>query len=383
MNSLEKLSVMPHQAMKLSVVVAAYNEEAVIDQNVQRIVAELTSRPEVDWELICVDDGSTDQTGAILDRFSRSRPRITVLHHRRNFGQGRALRTAFDICGGDVIVTLDADLSYGPEYIFRLADALYEQKVDIALASPYVKGGTSRNIPFYRYVLSRMGNAYLAKMSHYRISTSTSVVRAYRREVMDRLVLTSDGMELQLEVLMKSAMMGFQVCEVPAHLEWAEQKVSEAKFRRVSKMRILHMIRLYMLMGWLSRPAALFIALSLLMLLPGFYMAIVLAWLTGAAIVRQLDQGLIQAVSNGMQEVFTRYTYSFVFSGAFLLIGFQVLAFSLLLLQNKFHFEELYRLGLHWHERSPCQAKEEPSMAGTPNDLREDATGSRPSGDAV
>lgn len=367
--------------MKLSVVVAAYNEQTIIEQNVQRIIAELAGQPLMDWELICVDDGSVDQTGALLDKFSLSHPHVRVLRHRRNFGQGRALRTAFDICRGDIIVTLDADLSYGPEYISLLAHALDEHKVDIALASPYVKGGTLRNIPFYRYLLSRMGNAYLAKMSHYSISTSTSVVRAYRREVIDRLVLTSDGMELQLEILMKAAMTGFKVCEVPAHLEWADQKVAEAKFRRISKMRILQTIRLYLLMGWLSRPATLFLILSLLMLLPGFYMAIVLAGLTGRAILRNMDQGFIQAISTGMQETFMHYTYSFVFSGAFLLIGFQVFAFSLLLMQNKFYFEELYRLGLHCREQNQCRVMGKPWRTDGSGDSRKGVTDNRRSGD--
>ena len=190
---------MSNQPRKLTVVVAAYDEEPIIARNLQRIVEELAGREGWDWELICVNDGSGDRTGELMDQFATGKCRVRVLHHRRNFGQGRALRTAFDACKGDVIVTLDADLSYGPEYIFRLTEALDEKNVEIALASAYAKGGLVRNVPFYRRFLSRVGNRYLARMSHYRISTSTCVVRAYRREVIDAIYLTSDGMELQLE----------------------------------------------------------------------------------------------------------------------------------------------------------------------------------------
>jgi hypothetical protein len=58
---------------------------------------------------------------------------------------------------------MDADLSYGPEYITMLADALERYNVEICLASPYCKGGTIRNVPFYRYFLSRYGNKYLGE----------------------------------------------------------------------------------------------------------------------------------------------------------------------------------------------------------------------------
>jgi glycosyltransferase involved in cell wall biosynthesis len=332
----------------ISVIVAAYNEEPVILKNLHRIVQELSSRPEIDWEIICVNDGSQDRTGELMDEFAAKDHRVHVLHHRRNFGQGRALRTGFDCCRGDIIVTLDADLSYGPEYIFRLADALDKNtNVEIALASPYTKGGTVRNVPSYRYILSRFGNFYLARMSHYPISTSTCVARAYRREVLDNLSLTSDGMELQLEILMKSSMMGFRVCEVPAHLEWADDKVAEADFRRVSKMRILRTIRLYLLMGWLFKPASVFILLSLLLILPGAYMALILSLRTASLIWKHLPSGFLQAISLGLQEVFATYTYSLVFCGGFLLIGIQIFAFALLVLQNKYYFEEIYRIGLH------------------------------------
>jgi dolichol-phosphate mannosyltransferase len=335
---------------ELSVVIAAYNEEPVITRNLRHIVDELSKRPNVLWEMICVDDGSTDNTRKLIDDFASANPRVRVFHHRRNFGQGRALRTAFDQCQGEVIVTLDADLSYGPEYIFRLMDALRDKNVEIALASAYAKGGMVRNVPFYRHFLSRYGNFYLAKMSRYPISTSTSVVRAYRREVIDTLDLTSDGMELQLEILMKAYLMGFRVCEVPARLEWTDAKADKAVFGRVSKMRILRTIRLYLLMGWLQRPAYIFIILSWLLIIPGTYMAVTVALVTFKILKQKIPLGLSQALHVTLKELVTDYYQSIVFSAAFLVIGILIFAFSLILLQNKFYFEELYRLGQNFRK---------------------------------
>lgn len=340
----------------LSVIIAAFNEAAVIDANICRVVAELEKHSEVRWELIVVNDGSQDRTGELINAWEKRDARIRVLHHRRNFGQGRALRTAFDVVSGDVIVTLDADLSYGPEYIFRLLDVLSDSDSDIALASAYMKGGAVRNVPFGRALLSRLANLYLAKLSHYDIATSTCVVRAYRRDCIDSLVLTSDGMELQLEILMKAHMLGLRVCEIPAVLSWSDTKkaTGEISSPRVSKMRISRSMRLYLLMGWLFKPASIFMGLALILIVLGCHMAVILLSMIINSVLKYMSEGFIVALSIGLREVFTGFTYSFVFCGAFLLIGIQIFAFSLLLMQNKFYFDELCKLGhiqLWQHQR--------------------------------
>lgn len=329
--------------LDISVVVAAYNEEAVISENLVRIVTALKSRKDLSWELVCVNDGSSDSTGELMSSFCEGEPGAKVVHNWRNFGQGRALRNGFKACSGRVIVTLDADLSYGPEYIHQLYDALEENKVEIALASPYTKGGEVKNVPHYRHFLSRYGNRYLARMSRYPISTITCVVRAYRAEALKELALTSDGMELQLEILMKASILEHRVVEIPARLEWAKRKSDEAKTKRVSKMRILRTIRMYLFMGWLSKPASLFIILALLMLLPGLYMALVLLYRIGGASLTHLNSGLLMAITMGFRETFAAYTYTVVFCGAFLLIGLNMFSYALIAMQNKFYFEESYK----------------------------------------
>ncbi|OQX15349.1 MAG: hypothetical protein BWK76_13265 [Desulfobulbaceae bacterium A2] len=346
---------MDTNCVDLSVVIAAYNEATVIDANIGRVIRELDKRPNVRWELIVVNDGSQDQTGELINVWAKRDTRLRALHHRRNFGQGRALRTAFSVVKGDVIVTLDADLSYAPEYIFRLVESLVDSDTDIALASAYMKGGSVRNVPLSRAFMSRLANLYLAKLSHYDIATSTCVVRAYRRECIDLLVLTSDGMELQLEILMKAYMLGFRVSEIPADLVWLNTKATRANSAspRVSKMRISRSMRLYLLMGWLFKPASFFIGLALVLIVLGCHMAVILLYMIANSVLSHMSEGFIVALSVGLREVFTGFTYSFVFCGAFLLIGIQLLAFSLLLMQNKFYFDELYKLGHMqlWHRQ--------------------------------
>lgn len=324
--------------MQISVVLAAYNEEAVIAANLARICAALEAYRPGAWELVCVDDGSRDRTAALMEQASLSEPRIVVLRHRRNFGQGRAFRSGFARCRGAVVVTVDADLSYGPEYIARLADALEAQRVEIALASPYCAGGTVGRVPFYRLFLSRMGNRYLSWTLPYGVATSTCAVRAYRREVLDELVLTCDGMELQLEVLRKAAWSGFRVCEVPAHLDWGEVKAAEGGLARASKMRILRTIRTYLLLGLLASPALLPALLAAGCGLPGLLAVglLVRRW------ALQVSEG--QPLLAALDAVVGRSPGLALASVALLLAALVAALAALLLTQSRHQFEELYQV---------------------------------------
>src|SRR5512133_881186 len=161
---------MLNSPVDLTVIVAAYNESAIITKNVGLIIDELNTRPNLKWELICVNDGSSDNTGELLEDIKKNNPNVIVIQHRRNFGQGRALRNAFDISRGQIIITLDADLSYHTDYIYKLFDTINNTKSDIALASAYMDGGSVKNVPFIRHFLSRSSNIYLAKITGQQIS---------------------------------------------------------------------------------------------------------------------------------------------------------------------------------------------------------------------
>lgn len=331
--------------MDISLIVAAYNEEPIILNNVKLMVQELCKRPDIKWELICVDDGSTDRTGSILNEFAQSDDRVSVIHHRRNFGQGRALRTAFERCSGDVIVTVDADLSYGVEYIYRLADVVLNEDVEIALASAYMPGGQVRNIPIVRLALSRLGNYYLSALSNYPISTSTCVVRAYHKDVLNSIALLSDGMELQVEILAKAHMLGFRVKEIPAKLEWEDKpKKANATPLRRSKMNKSRSIRLYLALGWLYKPALVFMVIAAVLSSVGLYLLFNNIVRYSLLFGDNLDKGIAGALSISLRELVMQYPHTVLFCIVFLLFGCLAFAFALLLMQNKYHYDELYKL---------------------------------------
>lgn len=330
--------------MDVSLVVAAYNEEEIITENVALMVEALSSRPEVKWELLCVNDGSTDQTGQLIDIIAASDSRFTAIHHRRNFGQGRALRSAFDKCRGEVVVTIDADLSYGVENIYKLVDVVLKENVEVALASAYMIGGDVHNIPLLRRLLSKFGNYYLSFQSEYPISTSTCVVRAYHRDVIDNLVCFSDGMEMQIEILMKCHMMGYRIRELPARLNWVACEEKEIKKTRKSNMNIPKSIKLYLFMGWLFRPALIFMILGCVLLVLGGYLLFNNLFRYVSLVVENMDIGLLGALSLSLNQLIIEYPHTVIFCVTFLLFGGLMGAFSMLLIQGKAYYEDLFKL---------------------------------------
>ncbi|HEY6233759.1 MAG TPA: glycosyltransferase family 2 protein, partial [Candidatus Elarobacter sp.] len=164
----------------MSVLIPAYNEAAIIERTLSTVRDHLSTRPDAhSWEMLVVDDGSTDGTGDLAEAFAAGDERIRVLRHRTNFGLGQALRYGFAQAKGDVVVTLDADLTYSVDHVDRLLDAFEQTGAKIVVASPYAHGGVTTRVPFRRLLPSRVANVLLAAASNAHISTYTGMVRAY------------------------------------------------------------------------------------------------------------------------------------------------------------------------------------------------------------
>lgn len=215
----------------LSIILPAYNEEGVIRNNVIKINDYLSSylRPDQPWEIIVVDDGSSDSTGKALQELAGEMPSLIVCTHPRNFGRGRALRTGMDASRGHYVITMDADLSYSVDHIRLLLSTLQDGSADMVLASPFHKQGKAVNVPWKRLWISKIANRILAPSVSDDIRTVTCVVRGYTREVVDQLELFSDKKDIHLEILLKAKLLGFHIVEVPATLEWTNERRSTSK----------------------------------------------------------------------------------------------------------------------------------------------------------
>ena len=253
--------------MKLSVIIPMYNEE----ENVLKTLHEVSNviKDYDNYEIIVVDDGSKDETSRLANEFASNNPHVLVFNQVVNMGMGKAIRTGFEESDGDIIITIDADLSYNASHIKMLADELLnDESVDIAVGSQYMEGGDVKNVPFFRLFISKIANKFIGFSMTENLSTVTSVMRAYRREVLESMELESNGTKINLEILSKAIATGFKIKEVPAVLEGRKLGQSKLKFRAKTISHVLF--------SFYEKPMILFGVIGLLLLLIGIISGIYL-----------------------------------------------------------------------------------------------------------
>jgi dolichol-phosphate mannosyltransferase len=224
--------------MKISVVIPMYNEE----ENVLRTLTEVNSvmKDYNDYEILVIDDGSVDRTFGLAEEFASTNSNVYVFKQIVNMGMGKALRTGFEKARGNIIVTIDADLSYSaPQINILTSEMMNDETIDIVVGSQYMEGGAVKNIPFIRLFISKVANKFIGYSMTENLSTVTGVLRAYKQEVLQSMELQSKGTKINLEILSKANAIGFKIKEVPVVLEGRTLGQSKIKFRSKTISHIL------------------------------------------------------------------------------------------------------------------------------------------------
>jgi glycosyltransferase involved in cell wall biosynthesis len=253
-------------AGRISVVVPVFNEQPAVEELAAEVDAVLAG---ADYELIFVDDGSTDGSGPTLDRLAVGNPRVKVLHFARNFGKATALAAGFAESTGDVIVTLDGDLQDAPSEIPRLLAALAE-------GYDLVNGWkVRRQDPFTKVWPSRVFNFAVRTITGVRLHDVNCGLKAYRREVIERLNIYG---ELYRFIPILAAFEGFRVTEVPvAHRprRYGRSKYGARRFIA----GFLDLLTVGFLIRFSQKPLHIFGPVGLLTLVGGLGINVYLAYL--------------------------------------------------------------------------------------------------------
>ena len=288
----------------VSIVVPFHNEE----DNITELYARLHSVMEdVDWEyqIVFVDDGSTDLTYKRLRDLAAIDPRISVVRLRRNFGQTAALAAGFAHCKFDYVIALDGDLQHDPAEIPMFLRKL-EEGYDI------VSGWRHRRIDnlWLRRIPSRCANWLMAKLSGVDIHDFGTTFKAYRRELLSQLPLYG---EMHRFIPALASWYGASICEVPIQINHRKHGVSHYNLSRTFRV-MFDLMTIRFLLRYVSRPLHFFGRLGVLHMASGSMIAVCLLILKvvfGISIVQQ--HGLLMA-----------------FAAVLSLVGLQLLALGLL-----------------------------------------------------
>src|SRR5262245_21265724 len=195
----------PSQATPaLSVVIPAYNEEANVEPCFRELADVLEAHGDP-FEVVFVDDGSTDGTGVARRRLANADPRVRVLRFRRNAGQTAALHAGFRAARGAVVITMDADLQNDPHDIPKLLAALPGQDAVCGWR-------VDRHDPWTKRIASRVANRVRDRVTRDGVHDTGCTLKVFRREAVQNLHLYR-GMHRFLPALLQ--MEGRRVTEVP------------------------------------------------------------------------------------------------------------------------------------------------------------------------
>jgi dolichol-phosphate mannosyltransferase len=225
--------------VKLSVVIAAYDERENIEPLVKRLLLVLPEMTADEWEILFVVEG-TDGTREILEGFQRKTPQIRVLYGERPSGLGAAFRRGFTSLAPDrdIVATMDADLNHQPEEIPRLVETLRKEKADIVVGSRFVPGGRIEGTPFWKRVLSRTMNETMKGLFGLSVHDKTSGFRVYRGDALRVLSFRNDDFAFLPELLIAASRSGMKIVEEPIRFVY--------RTTGTSKMAIAKTIRSYL-----------------------------------------------------------------------------------------------------------------------------------------
>lgn len=218
----------PSTAFKVSIVIPAYNEEAVIDATVTALAAAM-DQSGLSYEIRVVDDGSKDGTWRKLEALAKSFPSLRYIKNSGSGGFGLAVRAGLATFDGDAVIIAMADGSDSPHDIVAYARAL-EDGYDCAFGTRFSGTTAVTDYPPIKRILNRMGNRLISVTTGCRYDDFTNGFKGYRRWVVNAMQpLVSADFNLTVELSIKAVQSGAKYKIIPN--EWRNREGGVSKFK--------------------------------------------------------------------------------------------------------------------------------------------------------
>jgi glycosyltransferase involved in cell wall biosynthesis len=254
----------------VTVLLPAYNEEDSI-QGIHDQIVEVLDATSGTYEILFVDDGSTDATWERIQEVAASDERVRALRHRRNYGKASALANGFSFARGEIVVTSDADMQYDPEDIVRLLEKLCDGW-DVVSAEKVV-----RRDPLSKRVPSKFFNFFVRTTTGVDLHDFNAGLKAYRHDAAEDLIRYGYG-ELHRFFILLAARRGYSVAEVPVESRY--RTTGKSKYGAERYVRgALDYLTVIFLSGYAERPLHLLGGMGLLLCTLGTIGVAAAAWL--------------------------------------------------------------------------------------------------------
>ncbi len=209
--------------MFISVIMPAYNEAAEIRNSVIRTHRQL-QRMAREFQVVVVDDGSTDGTAAVLDELAQELDGVTPVRLERNCGKGEALRKGFTHARGDLVFFLDADMDLPPEQMPVLMTAMEEEQADVVIGSK-LHPRSRVDYPTHRRIISFIYFTITRILFGLPVRDTQTGIKLFRREVLDCCMplMFVKAFAYDLELLVIAQHFGFRTVESPVIIEYHQK----------------------------------------------------------------------------------------------------------------------------------------------------------------
>lgn len=224
-----------------SIVIPAHNEEGCIADTCRAVAARLKEAGIPRFELVVVNDGSTDRTPKILSSLEREIPEVRRVDNDGPHGFGYAVRTGLSHYRGDAVAIVMGDLSDSPDDIVAYYREL-QKGAECVFGSRFIKGGRVIDYPKHKYLLNRLANVFIRILFRHGTNDTTNAFKAYRREVIDGIQpLISPHFNLTVEMPLKAVVRGFTYVKIP--ISWTNRTtgISKLKIREMGS-RYLYIV---------------------------------------------------------------------------------------------------------------------------------------------
>jgi len=200
---------------KLSIIIPCYNEKNTIEIILNKIIKNLNNYKFLNYEILIVDDYSTDGTIQILKQLDKDN-KIAIHFHDKNLGKGAAIHTALKHITGEVVIIQDADLEYDPSDYHKLLTPFFEANADVVYGSRFLGGGKYSRVHFFWHYLANKILTFICNLfTNLNLTDMETGYKVFKSSALKSISLKEETFSFEPEVTIKLSKKKFKFFEVP------------------------------------------------------------------------------------------------------------------------------------------------------------------------